>query len=267
MRPRPSDHARPQFPQGLSFPLLLTPVIPVLLWGAERRSRGDLSSRGRSHLSVCLSRVEGRLSPDGSLTAPGRSYSTHRGQGSGTTGSGVPCWRRCRTGWGHRGTATASSRARWRLSTAERARRAGGAGGRRRGLASFAGQRFQPCPPLLCVSGVGRGVLACSVPARERPCSGRRAQSPTGGCIQRSCVGSRLAVLSRPLQSLATREEAVAGSPSQGCREATVAQGKHEVPGFLEALYSHIQSLCSSVTVWSCSFPGKSVLVLTWDIS
>lgn len=87
-----SEHAHPQFPQDLSFPLLLTPGIPVLLWerSAETRSGGGAKPEGtvasvRPSIrpSVCLSVVKSRLSLDGSLTALGRSYSTHRGQGFG----------------------------------------------------------------------------------------------------------------------------------------------------------------------------------------
>lgn len=79
-----SEHARPQFPQDLSFPLLLKPAIPVLHWerSAETRGRGGLSPRGRSRpfvrLSVCgKKQVKPRRQSDG--IGLGRSYSTHRG--------------------------------------------------------------------------------------------------------------------------------------------------------------------------------------------
>lgn len=163
-----SEHAHPQFPQDLSFPLLLTPGIPVLLWerSAETRSGGGAKPEGtvasvRPSIrpSVCLSvcgkkQVKPRRQSDG--IGQELQHSPWTGL-RGPQGRGGPCWRCCRTSWGHRGTATAVSHARWRLSTAERAPRAGGAGGRRRGLAWFAGQRFQPCPPLPCAFGVGRG--------------------------------------------------------------------------------------------------------------
>lgn len=157
--PAPLGTSGLKFPQGLTFPLPLTPSIP------KCRSQGACSRGGcRICPSVCLSGwVGGRLSPDGSLTAPGRSYITHRGQGLGGHRVGGPCWRRCRTGWGHQGTATDRKQP-CALETEHcRAGARGGgrgrAGGRRRGLASFAGQRFQPCPPPPCASGVGRGFL------------------------------------------------------------------------------------------------------------
>lgn len=89
MRPRPSEPARPQFPLGLSFPLPLTPSIPKPHGERSVEARGPAPEGGRICPSVCLSGwVGGRLSPDGSLTAPGRSYSTHRGQGLGPQGRG-----------------------------------------------------------------------------------------------------------------------------------------------------------------------------------
>lgn len=183
---------------------------------------------------------------------------------SGATGSGGPCWRLCRTSWGHRGTATAGSRARWRLSSAERAPRAGGAGGRRRGLASFAGQRFQPCSPLPCASGAGRGVPTRSLLARETLLWAQ------GSVTYRWVQGQ--AVLAVPPLLLPRGRRLSRGLLPRAAGKLQSPKGNTKCLVFLEVLYSHIQSQPShqspDVQYWRELFSSREVSsLLTWNIS
>lgn len=193
-------------------------------------------------------------------------------RGSGDHGVGGPCWRRCRTGWGHQGTATASSRARWRLSTAEPERRAGGAGGRRRGLASFAGQRFQPCPPPPCASGVGKGFLPTGCWPESPPLRVRR--SVTYRWVQRRALRWISLGCASPSTTTPPRGRRLSRGllPRAAGKKLQSPKGDTKCLGFLKfcTVISKVNPLTKALplsTVWNCSLLGKSALSLTWAIS